>query len=387
MSLQKNKHKPQDQHSQRHLLGKSKRLVVKIGSALLTDNGKGLDLSAMAQWVDQMAQLRQQGVELVLVSSGAVAEGMSRLGLKQRPEQMHTLQAAAAVGQMGLVQAYEAQFQRHKLHTAQILLTHDDLSNRKRYLNARNTLLALLELGVIPVVNENDTVVTDEIRFGDNDTLAALVTNLIQADGMIILTDQAGMYERDPREDPAAAIIHEARANDKSLSRMATGSKNGLGRGGMSTKVAAAVLAARSGSFTVIAGGRESDVLNRLFAGEDLGTLLTADEEPLATRKQWLAGHLQMRGELVLDEGAVKVLKSSGKSLLAVGVKSVSGQFERGEMVVCLDESGDRIACGLINYSSQATAKIAGQSSDKISTILGYCEEPELIHRDNIVVF
>lgn len=371
----------------RHLLAKSKRLVVKIGSALLTDNGKGLDLAAMARWVDQMAQLRQQGVELVLVSSGAVAEGMSRLGLKQRPHQMHTLQAAAAVGQMGLVQAYEAQFKRHKFHTAQILLTHDDLSNRKRYLNARNTLLALLELGVIPVVNENDTVVTDEIRFGDNDTLAALVTNLIQADGMIILTDQAGMYERDPREDPTAVIIHEARANDKSLVRMATGSKNGLGRGGMSTKVAAAVLAARSGSFTVIAGGRESDILNRLFAGEQLGTLLTADEEPLAARKQWLAGHLQMRGELVLDEGAVKVLKNSGKSLLAVGVKSVRGQFERGEMVVCLDEAGERIACGLINYSSQATAKIAGQSSDKISTILGYCEEPELIHRDNIVVF
>lgn len=377
----------QDQTSKRQLLNKSKRWVVKIGSALLTDNGKGLDLRSIAQWVDQMAQLRGQGVELVLVSSGAVAEGMSRLGLRQRPDQMHTLQAAAAVGQMGLIQAYETQFQRHDLHTAQILLTHDDLSNRKRYLNARNTLLALLQLGVIPVVNENDTVVTDEIRFGDNDTLAALVTNLVQADGMIILTDQAGMYERDPRDDPSAPIIHQARANDKHLTQMATGSKSGLGRGGMTTKVDAAMLAARSGSFTVIAGGREPNILNRLFAGEQLGTLLIADKEPMAARKQWLAGHLQMRGELILDAGAVKVLKNSGKSLLAVGVKAVKGRFERGEMVVCLDENGHRIACGLVNYSAQAASKIAGQNSENITDILGYCDEPELIHRDNMIIF
>ena len=387
MSLQKNTQSQKNKSGQRQLLGKSKRWVVKIGSALLTNNGKGLDLAAMAQWVDQMAQLRQQGVKLVLVSSGAVAEGMSRLGLNQRPDQMHTLQAAAAVGQMGLIQAYEAQFKRHNLQTAQILLTHEDLSDRKRYLNARNTLLALLDLGVVPVVNENDTVVTDEIRFGDNDTLAALVSNLVQADGMIILTDQAGMYESDPRDNPDALIINEARANDEKLRSMATGSKSGLGRGGMSTKVDAAALAARSGSYTVIAGGREDNILNRLYSGEQLGTLLVADKEPLAARKQWLAGHLQMRGELILDPGAVKVLKNSGKSLLSVGVKSVKGQFERGEMVVCLDESGTRIACGLVNYSSQAAEKIAGKNSENIADILGYSEEPELIHRDNIVVF
>ena len=376
-----------DQLSQRKLPSQNKRWVVKIGSALLTNNGKGLDIKAIGNWVDQMALLRQQGLELVLVSSGAVAEGMCRLGLQHRPLEMHTLQAAAAVGQMGLIQAYENQFQLHDLHTAQILLTHDDLSDRKRYLNARNTLLALLDLGVIPVVNENDTVVTDEIRFGDNDTLAALVANLIQADGMIILTDQAGMYESDPRDNPDAKIISEARANDKKLKAMATGSKGGLGRGGMITKVNAAVLAARSGSFTLIAGGREENILKRLYAGDPLGTLLIAEKEPMAARKQWLAGHLKMRGELILDEGAVKVLKNSGKSLLAVGVKSVKGQFDRGEMVVCLDESGQKIACGLINYSSEASKKIAGKSSKNIESLLGYCDEPELIHRDNMIIF
>ena len=373
--------------SNRSDLKKSKRWVVKIGSALLTANGVKLDQEAIAGWAAQMAWLRQQGVEVVLVSSGAVAAGMSRLGLTERPSTIHELQAAAAVGQMGLVQTYEASFQKHGLHTAQVLLTHDDLSDRKRYLNARSTLLALLDMGVIPVVNENDTVVTDEIRFGDNDTLAALVANLVEAEVLTILTDQQGMYERDPRKDPEAPLIEEAFASDERLEEMATGGGSGLGRGGMITKVKSAQLAARSGAFTVIAGGHQAAVLERVFSGESLGTFLKPEQDPLTARKQWLAGHLQMRGELVLDTGAVKVLRSSGSSLLSVGVVAARGQFRRGEMVSCLSQDGEKIGCGLINYGADEVAKIKGQPSSKIEFILGYIEDDELIHRDNMVVF
>lgn len=371
----------------RDQLLKTKRWVVKIGSALLTANGRGLDRLAMSGWVAQIAHLKEQGIDPIIVSSGAVAEGMSRLGMVVRPTAIHDLQAAAAVGQMGLVQAWETCFQQHGLHTAQILVTHDDLSDRKRYLNSRSALLALLELGVVPVVNENDTVVTDEIRFGDNDTLGALVANLVEADLLVILTDQQGMFDSDPRSNPDAALISEGRASDEALVGMASGASGQLGRGGMSTKVRAAQLAARSGAATVIAGGAEPDVIRRIHQGESVGTFLVSDEAPWAARKQWLAGHLQMKGVLTLDDGAVNAIKTRGVSLLPVGVTAVSGAFKRGEMVACVNSSNERIACGLINYSANETLKIKGVGSDAMAALLGYLDEPELIHRDNMVVF
>ncbi len=377
---------------QRNHLPNTRRWVVKIGSALLTNEGSGLDYDAIALWVKQMADLIQplicaeKALEIVLVSSGAVAEGMKRMGWEQRPNSVYKLQAAAAVGQMGLVQAYESQFQKHQLHTAQILLTHDDLSNRTRYLNARSVLLKLITLGVVPVVNENDTVVTDEIRFGDNDTLAALVANLIDADLLVILTDQDGMFDCDPRTNPQAQLLTEVDASDTNLDAMAGNSKGALGRGGMATKLRAARLAARSGAATIIASGREENVLNRIHLGEQIGTLLMANHAPLLARKQWLVGHLQMKGELVLDKGAADVLKRKGSSLLAVGVKEVIGQFSRGDMVACVNEQGQEIARGLINYNHQDAIKIKGHATHKIADILGYIDEPELIHRDNLVV-
>ena len=364
----------------------ARRWVVKIGSALLTADGRGLDRAAMAVWVEQMVALHAAGVELVLVSSGAVAAGMSRLGWSARPSAIHELQAAAAVGQMGLVQAWESSFGEHGKHTAQILLTHDDLSDRKRYLNARSTLRTLVELGAIPVINENDTVVTDEIRFGDNDTLAALVANLVEADLLVILTDRDGMFDADPRNNPDAQLISEARADDPALDAVAGGTGGALGRGGMQTKLRAARLAARSGAHTVIVGGRIERVLDRLKAGELLGTLLLPERGPLAARKQWLAGHLQTRGSLTLDDGAVQALLRGHKSLLPVGVKQVQGNFRRGEMVVCLAPDGAEVARGLANYSAAEAQKIVGQGSDAIEQLLGYVDEPELIHRDNLIL-
>lgn len=364
----------------------ARRWVVKIGSALLTADGRGLDRSAMAVWVEQMMALREAGVELVLVSSGAVAAGMSRLGWVSRPSAIHELQAAAAVGQMGLVQAWESSFAVHGGHTAQVLLTHDDLSDRKRYLNARSTLRTLVDLGVIPVINENDTVVTDEIRFGDNDTLAALVANLVEADLLVILTDRDGMFDADPRSKPDAQLIFEARADDPSLDSVAGGTGGALGRGGMQTKLRAARLAARSGAHTIIVGGRIERVLDRLKAGERLGTLLAPERGLLAARKQWLAGHLQTRGVLVLDAGAVKALTVDRKSLLPVGVREVRGSFRRGEMVVCVAPDGREIARGLSNYSALEAQKIVGRPSDAIEKLLGYVDEPELVHRDNLIL-
>lgn len=366
-------------------LAQGGRWVVKIGSALLTNDGRGLDLAAIGHWVDQVAELRTRGVEVVLVSSGSIAEGMKRLGWRDRPKEVHRQQAAAAVGQMGLVQAYESSFARHGLHTAQVLLTHDDLSSRKRYLNARSTLSTLIDLGVIAVVNENDTVVTSEIRFGDNDTLGALVANAIEADSLILLTDQQGLYESDPRSNPDAEFVHEARAEDDRLIAMAGGGGK-LGRGGMATKVRAARLAARSGAQTVIASGREPDVLIRLFSGEAVGTLLVPEKEPVAARKQWIAGHLQARGTLVLDAGAVRALVSGGKSLLPAGVKAVSGDFSRGEMVLMQDESGGIVARGLVNYGIEDACRIIGFASSEIVERLGFMGEPELVHRDNLVL-
>ncbi len=369
----------------RQEIADARRWVIKVGSALLTAGGRGLDANAIAGWVDQIVELYEQGEQVVLVSSGAVAEGMKRLGWARRPHALYELQAAAAVGQMGLVQSYESRFQTHGIHTAQVLLTHDDLSNRVRYLNARTTLRRLLKLGVVPVVNENDTVVTDEIRFGDNDTLAALVANLIEAEVLVILTDQEGLYERDPRQDPEAALVPEARASDPALLEMA-GAGSALGRGGMLTKVHAARLAARSGTATVIASGATPGVIDRIARGETLGTLLVPDTGTLVARKQWLAGHLKMRGRLVLDAGAVRVLCDSGRSLLPVGVAGVEGDFVRGEMVACVDEQGKEVARGLANYSADEARKIMGQPSDQIESLLGYVDEPELIHRDNLVL-
>lgn len=371
----------------RQQLARTRRWVIKIGSSLLTNDGRGLDREAIGAWVEQIAALRAGGVEVMLVSSGAVAAGISRLGWRERPHALHELQAAAAVGQMGLIQVYESHFQRFGLHTAQVLLTHDDLSHRKRYLNARSTLRTLLKLGVVPIVNENDTVAIDEIRLGDNDTLAALVANLVEADLLLILTDQEGLYEQDPRVNPAALLVSQRSAGDPELSVMAGESRGGLGRGGMSTKVRAARLAARSGTATLIVGGRAERLLERLRGGEAMGTLLVPDQEPVAARKRWLAGQLQVKGRLELDDGAVRVLRESGRSLLAVGVRGVTGSFSRGELVSCVDAQGLEVARGLVNYNAGEARSIMGQPSAKIEALLGYVDEPELIHRDNLVLF
>ena len=354
-------------------LAHAKRLIVKVGSSLVTNSGQGLDHAALTRWVIQIAELRKRGREVILVSSGAIAEGMQRLGWKKRPSAVHELQAAAAVGQMGLIEAYESRFRQHGLLTSQVLLTHEDLADRKRYINARTTLRTLLELGVVPIINENDTVATDEIRFGDNDTLGALVTNLVEADALIILTDQSGLYSADPRKTPDATLIRDAVGSD-------------IGLGGMLTKVIAAKRAARSGAHTIIASGHEENVLVRLVDGEHVGTLLRAATPPLAARQQWMADHLQMRGRLTLDAGAIKALRDMQSSLLPIGVIAVHGEFERGEVVGCCDESGCEIARGLVNYSASEARRIVCTPSSEIEKKLGYVDEPELIHRDNLVV-
>lgn len=362
------------------------RWVIKIGSALLTKDGLGLDRVAIETWAGQIAGLRQKGYDIVLVSSGSIAEGCVRLGWHERPAKIHDLQAAASVGQMGLIHAYEQEFQNYDEQTGQVLLTHDDLSSRERYLNARSTLEALLKLDVIPVVNENDTVVTDEIRFGDNDTLAGLVANLIDAEVLVILTDQEGLFEEDPRINPDAKLIEDASAGEERLLEVASGSSGKLGRGGMLTKVRGARFAQRSGTDTIICSGKTEAVLAQLAAGEKIGSLLYADQAPVAARKQWLAGRLQVKGALVLDSGAVNVLKDSGRSLLPVGVLSSNGRFDRGDLVSCVDESQTEIARGLVNFSSEETEKIIGKSSSEIPDILGYCDDEELIHRNNLAL-
>lgn len=371
---------------EREKIAKAQRIVVKIGSALLTNDGQGLDIERIGGWVDQIAQLRAEGKEVVLVSSGSIAAGMERLGFSKRPTQVNELQAAAAVGQMALVGVYESFFEKHGLCTAQILLTHDDLSNRRRYLNARSSLRTLLGFGVVPIVNENDTVVTDEIRFGDNDTLGALVANLVEADALIILTDQKGLFDKNPRDHQDATLISYISATDERLESMASGGAGVLGSGGMLTKVRAAHLAARSGADTLIASGREESVVLRLSQGENLGTWLQPENDPVAARKQWLAGHLKSRGALTLDAGAVKALRKEGTSLLPVGVKDAQGSFSRGDMVICVDESGQLVARGLVNYSVAETLKILGKPSSSVGQILGYEGEPELIHRDDLVI-
>ena len=363
----------------------SRRWIVKIGSALLTDRESGLNGALVDRWIAQISTLSGRGLEIVLVSSGSIVEGMHRLGWRDRPHEIFRLQAAAAVGQMGLVQMYESAFKRFAIRTAQVLLTVDDLSDRHRYLNARSTLRTLMELKVVPIVNENDTVVTDEIQFGDNDTLAALVANLCDADLLVVLTDQEGLFDADPRSNPRARLVESGRAGDPDLKALA-GPGSALGRGGMVTKLSAAEKAARSGAATVICSGRADEVLLRLHDGEAIGTLLIPAKGRLAARKQWLAGGLIAQGALRLDAGAVEVLRRAGRSLLAVGVTEVAGRFERGDLVVCQDENGTEVARGLVNYSAREAQRIIGEPSSRIEAILGYVGEPELIHRDNMVV-
>jgi glutamate 5-kinase len=364
----------------------ARRIVVKVGSSLVTNDGRGVDPAAVGDWCRQMAELVREGRELVMVSSGAIAEGMKRLGWPARPRGVHELQAAAAVGQMGLAQIYESALRRHGIGSAQVLLTHADLADRERYLNARSTLVTLLGLGVVPVINENDTVVNDEIKVGDNDTLGALVTNLLDADALVILTDQSGLFSADPRRDPAARLVESGAAGDPALELMAGGAGSALGRGGMLTKVLAARRAARSGASTVIASGRERDVLLRLAAGDSIGTLLLATTPKVAARKQWMSDHLQLRGAVVVDDGAAAKLRDGGKSLLPIGVISVEGDFHRGDVIAVRGANGAEIGRGLSNYGSAEARLIARKPSSEIGRLLGFAGEPELIHRDNLVL-
>lgn len=368
------------------LVKSARRIVVKVGSSLVTNEGRGLDETAIGHWSQQLAALVQQGRELIMVSSGAVAEGMKRLGWATRPKEINELQAAAAVGQMGLVQMYETKLRECGVASAQVLLTHADLADRERYLNARSTLLTLLQLGVVPVINENDTVVNDEIKFGDNDTLGALVANLVEADVLIILTDQKGLYTADPRRDPDARFVHVARAGDPQLEAMAGGAGSGIGKGGMITKILAAKRAAGSGASTVIAWGREHDVLQRLGEGEAIGTCLVAQTAKLQARKQWMADHLQLRGAVVVDDGAVGKIVGQGKSLLPIGMTEVIGDFSRGDVIAVRDTRGQEIARGLANYASSEARQLCRKSSADFERLLGYAAEPEMIHRDNLVL-
>ena len=368
------------------VLARARRIVVKVGSSLVTNEGRGVDADAVGHWCRQMAALAGQGRELVMVSSGAVAEGMKRLGWRTRPKEIQELQAAAAVGQMGLAQIYESKLREHGMGSAQVLLTHADLADRERYLNARSTLLTLLSHRVIPVINENDTVVNDEIKFGDNDTLGALVANLVDADALVILTDQHGLYSADPRKDPSATLIAEVRAGDPELERLAGGAGSSIGRGGMITKVLAAKRAAGSGASTVIAYGREQDVLVRLAAGEAIGTTFVAATPKLAARKQWMADHLQMRGAVIVDDGAASKVRDEGKSLLPIGVTEVQGEFQRGDVIAVRTLAGVELARGLANYDSSQARLIARKPSSEFEKLIGYTGEPEMIHRDNLVL-
>ena len=368
------------------LLRDARRIVVKVGSSLVTNDGRGLDEAAIGEWSRQLSQLVRGGREVIMVSSGAIAEGMKRLGWRNRPNEIHELQAAAAVGQMGLAQMYETKLRENGLGSAQVLLTHADLADRERYLNARSTLLTLLKLGVVPVINENDTVVTDEIKFGDNDTLGALVANLVEADALVILTDQKGVFTADPRRDPDAVFVHEAKAGDPALEAMAGGAGSSLGRGGMITKILAAKRAAGSGASTVIAWGREPDVLLRLTQGEAIGTLLVAQTQKNQARKQWIADHLQLRGSVTVDPGAVQQLRAGGKSLLPIGMTAVEGNFSRGDVIAVCDPQGLEVARGLANYASAEARLICRKPSSEFAKLLGYVSEPEMVHRDNLVL-
>lgn len=368
------------------VLRDARRIVIKVGSSLVTNEGRGLDEVAIGEWCRQMSALVREGREIIMVSSGAIAEGMKRLGWSTRPHEIHELQAAAAVGQMGLAQMYETRLRDNGLGSAQVLLTHADLADRERYLNARSTLLTLLKLGVVPVINENDTVVNDEIKFGDNDTLGALVANLVEADALIILTDQKGLYTADPRKDPAAQFVHEAKAGDPTLEAMAGGAGSSIGRGGMITKILAAKRAAGSGASTVIAWGREPDALLRLAQGESIGTLLVAPTQKNQARKQWMADHLQLRGAVVVDAGAATKLLAEGKSLLPIGMTAVEGEFSRGDVIAVRDERGTEIARGLANYASAEARLLCRKPSSEFEKLLGYMAEPEMLHRDNLVL-
>ena len=368
------------------VLRDARRIVVKVGSSLVTNEGRGLDEHAIGEWCRQLSALVRDGREVIMVSSGAIAEGMKRLGWTTRPHALHELQAAAAVGQMGLAQMYETKLRENGLGSAQVLLTHADLADRERYLNARSTLLTLLTHGVLPVINENDTVVNDEIKFGDNDTLGALVANLVEADALIILTDQKGLYTADPRRDPSATFVHEAHAGDPKLEEMAGGAGSSLGKGGMITKILAAKRAAGSGASTVIAWGREPDALVRLTHGEAIGTLLVAQTQKQQARKQWMADHLQLRGSVTIDEGAVHKLRTDGTSLLPIGMTGVDGDFSRGEVIAIVDHQGQEVARGLANYAAAEARLLCRKPSSAVEQLLGYIAEPEMVHRDNLVL-
>ena len=368
------------------VLRDARRIVVKVGSSLVTNEGRGLDEAAIGEWCRQMALMAKDGREVIMVSSGAIAEGMKRLGWATRPLEIHALQAAAAVGQMGLAQMYETKLRENGLGSAQVLLTHADLADRERYLNARSTLLTLLHHKVLPVINENDTVVNDEIKFGDNDTLGALVANLVEADALVILTDQKGLYTADPRKNPAAEFVHEARAGDPALEAMAGGVGSSIGSGGMITKILAAKRAAGSGASTVIAWGREPDALIRLCKGEPIGTLLVAQTQKQQARKQWMADHLQLRGAVTVDPGAASKLQAEGKSLLAIGMTHVEGDFSRGDVIAIRDVTGLEIARGLANYASAEARLICRKSSSEFEALLGYVAESEFVHRDNLIL-
>ncbi|GBO93057.1 glutamate 5-kinase [Mesosutterella multiformis] len=364
----------------------AKRIVIKVGTALLTDNGRGLDEKAIANLAEELSAVQKLGREVVLVSSGSIAEGVRRLGWERRPTEVGQLQAAAAVGQMGLAQAYETEFAKRGVKTAQILLTGADLADRTRYLNARSALLTLLSLGVVPVINENDTVVTDEIKVGDNDTLGSVVTNLIEADALVILTDQKGLFTADPRKNPDAVFVDRARAGDPALEKMAGGAASSFSKGGMITKVIAAKRAAQSGASTVIVYGREPRVLQRLAAGETIGTELVCYQPRILARKSWIADHLNIEGAVLLDAGAARAIVKGNTSLLPVGVKEVRGDFKRGDVIAVLSPEGDELARGLAGYSSSDTVRIAGHHTEEIEGILGFIEQPELIHKDNLVI-
>jgi glutamate 5-kinase len=368
------------------VLRDARRIVVKVGSSLVTNEGRGLDEQAIGEWCRQLSALVRDGREVIMVSSGAIAEGMKRLGWSTRPHELHELQAAAAVGQMGLAHMYETKLRENGLGSAQVLLTHADLADRERYLNARSTLLTLLSHGVLPVINENDTVVNDEIKFGDNDTLGALVANLVEADALIILTDQKGLYTADPRRDPTATFVHEARAGDATLEEMAGGAGSSIGKGGMITKILAAKRAAGSGASTVIAWGREPDALERLTQGEAIGTLLVAPTHKQQARKQWMADHLQLRGSVTIDDGAVRKLRADGSSLLPIGMTSVDGDFSRGEVIAIVDNQGQEVARGLANYAAAEARLLCRKPSSAVEQLLGYIAEPEMVHRDNLVL-
>jgi len=364
-----------------------KRWVIKIGSSLVTKSSTGLNIKNIKDWAGQINELIDQNINVIIVSSGAIAEGMNRLNLVKRPSSSSRLQALAATGQMGLIQAYEVAFKKYNILTAQMLLTHEDLSNRARYLNAKNTLNNLMQYNIIPIINENDTVSTDEIKFGDNDTLASLVANLSGAEKLIILTDQDGLYTNDPRKVKDSKLIKSISVLDKKLNKYAGPSNNILGRGGMITKISAAKKAAKSNTQTIIANGIKKNILINILNNQDyIGTTIYNKNLAINSKKQWIANSLKIKGKIIVDAGAKKVIKQSGKSLLPVGIKSISGEFKKGDLLAICSSNNIEIATGLTNYGSNELAKIIGMSTARIKKEFGIIDSEVVIHRDNMIL-